>query len=73
MEQKLKLNPSEETHLRLRSICEGSSTFGDAVQRLVKDESMSEGKAILVARKHAGGLYTQWCQAGRPDIRLIGR
>jgi hypothetical protein len=68
METTMKLNQREETTLRFRRLLEGTFSFGDAVQRLLK-EGLSEGKATLVAAAHAPKLYNEWCRSGRPDTR----
>jgi hypothetical protein len=66
----MKLNEKEEKTVRFRSILEGSASFGEAVQRLIEEEAMGEGKAITIAARHSQKLYNKWCRAGRPDISV---
>ena len=72
METTMKLNTSERT-LRFRRILEGSGSFGDAVQRLVKEEGMSDAKAVREVARLKPSLYNQWCRSGRPDVQFVGR
>ena len=69
----MKLNQKEETTLRFRRTLEGSPSFGDAVNRLMKQEGLSDAKAVLQVAKMKPALYNQWVRSGRPDIQFVSR
>jgi len=70
--QTLRLNVDEQTALKLRQIADSSSSFQSAVERVMRERNVSEGKArLLVARQSGpkgGKLYHEWCVAGRQSL-----
>jgi hypothetical protein len=48
------------SNIEFRSIVGGSSSFDDAIDRLMRDGGVTKGRAILLARKYNPEVYNSW-------------